>query len=77
MNLFLLRGGYPPVAVRPEDRLEYIRSLKEAPAGGSVESSRELLYRRLDETLEDYLRLGRGADPGAESEKPTGPARQY
>jgi Fic family protein len=28
MNLILIRGGYPPIAVRPEDRLEYIRSLQ-------------------------------------------------
>jgi Fic family protein len=33
MNLVLIRGGYPPVAVRPEDRLEYIRSLQQAQAG--------------------------------------------
>src|SRR5580698_313201 len=33
MNLILVRGGYPPVAVRPEDRLEYIRALQEAQAG--------------------------------------------
>jgi Fic family protein len=32
MNLVLIRGGYPPVAVRPEDRLEYIRGLAEEQA---------------------------------------------
>src|ERR1700726_3730524 len=33
MNLVLIRGGYPPVSVRPEDRLEYIRSLPREQGG--------------------------------------------
>jgi Fic family protein len=33
MNLILIRGGYPPVAIRPEDRLRYIRALQESQAG--------------------------------------------
>ncbi|HKD08098.1 MAG TPA: Fic family protein [Bryobacteraceae bacterium] len=55
MNLVLFRGGYPPVAVRPEDRLEYIRSLQQEQAGQGDESFNALLYRRLDATLEEYL----------------------
>lgn len=50
MNLILIRAGYPPIAVRPEDRLEYIRALQEDDAGLNV-----LLYRRLDATLDEYL----------------------
>src|SRR5271168_1041527 len=30
MNLLLLRGGYPPVAVRPEDRKTYLDALEDA-----------------------------------------------
>lgn len=55
MNLILIRGGHPPVAVRPEDRLEYIRSLQREQAGQGAESFRALLYRRLDATLGEYL----------------------
>jgi len=55
MNLILIRGGYPPVTVRPEDRLEYIRSLQEAQAGQGLERFSSLLYRRLDATLQEYL----------------------
>jgi Fic family protein len=55
MNLILLRGGYPPVAVRPEDRLEYILSLQQEQAGQGAESFDALLCRRLDATLDDYL----------------------
>jgi len=60
MNLMLLRGGYPPVAVRPEDRLEYIRALQAEQAGEGAESFHALLYRRLDEILVEYLRNIKG-----------------
>lgn len=33
MNLILIRAGYPPIAVRPEDRLDYIRALQQEQAG--------------------------------------------
>jgi Fic family protein len=55
MNLVLIRGGYPPVAVRPEDRLDYVRSLQHAQAGRGTESFHVLLYQRLDATLEEHL----------------------
>ncbi len=55
MNLILIQAGYPPAA-RPEDRVEYIRALQEAQAGKGEKRFNELLYRRLDATLDDYLR---------------------
>ena len=55
MNLILIRGGYPPVAVRPEDRLAYIQALQESQSGRGTESFDALLYERLDATLTDYL----------------------
>jgi Fic family protein len=57
MNLILIRGGYPPVAVRPEDRAAYIQALEIAQAGKGAESLDRLLYERLDATLDDYLRV--------------------
>jgi Fic family protein len=64
MNLVLIRGGYPPVAVRPEDRLEYVRSLAQAQAGGDAGRFDALLQRRLDATLEEYIGALREARPG-------------
>jgi Fic family protein len=55
MNLILIRAGYPPVAVRLEDRPAYIRALQRAQAGQGSESFNDLLYERLDATLEEYL----------------------
>ena len=55
MNLILIRGGYPPVAVRPEDRPAYILALQQSQAGHGRESFNNLLYERLDATLGEYL----------------------
>ena len=61
MNLILIRGFYPPVAVRPEDRAAYVRALQEAQAGGGPESLDRLLYQRLDATLGEYLSASKEA----------------
>jgi Fic family protein len=63
MNLILIRGGYPPVAVRPEDRPAYIAALQQAQAGGSAEAFDRLLYERLDATLAEYISASRQALP--------------
>jgi Fic family protein len=63
MNLVLIRGGYPPVAVRPEDRLAYLRALQDAQSGKGSEAFERLLYERLDATLEEYLRALQEALP--------------
>jgi Fic family protein len=55
MNLVLIRGGYPPVAVRPEDRPAYTRALQEGQAGRGADAFNRLLHERLDTTLDDYL----------------------
>jgi cell filamentation protein, protein adenylyltransferase len=55
MNLVLLRGGYPPVAVRPADRPAYIGALQDAQAGRGSEKLDRLLYERLDSTLGESL----------------------
>jgi Fic family protein len=60
MNLVLIRGGYPPIAVRPQDRPTYIRALQQAQAGEGSESFDNLLYERLDATLEEYLSAVQG-----------------
>lgn len=54
MNLVLIRGGYPPIAVRPEDRPAYIAALQQSQAGAGNEAFEMLLYRRLDATLDEY-----------------------
>ena len=60
MNLVLIRGGYPPIAVRPQDRPTYIRALQQVQAGEGSESFDNLLYERVDATLEEYLSAVQG-----------------
>lgn len=55
MNLLLLRGGYPPIAVRPADRKVYLDALENGPLNGDCAPFQTLMHQRLDDTLEDYL----------------------
>lgn len=69
MNLVLIRGGYPPVAVRPEDRLDYVRALQAARSGQGDDAFNALLFARLDATLDAYLQAAREAVAAAGPEK--------
>jgi Fic family protein len=55
MNLLLLREGYPPVAVRPEERKEYLDTLQHASMQDDLKPFQTVMHRRLDATLEEYL----------------------
>jgi Fic family protein len=73
MNLLLIRGRYPPIAVRPEDRLAYISALQEAQGGRGAEAFDRLLYQRLNTTLDEYLSALRQALPASDSPPRTTP----
>ena len=55
MNLLLLRAGYPPVVIRPEDRLAYHESLAALQLEGHWERYYEFLYELLEQSLDRYL----------------------
>jgi Fic family protein len=55
MNLLLLREGYPPVAVRPEDRKTYLDTLQHASMQDDLKPFQTFLHQRLDATLGEYL----------------------
>ncbi|MER8673836.1 Fic family protein [Mesorhizobium sp. M0761] len=61
MNLILARAGYPPVAIRPEDRPAYIAALEIDQRGGGHAAFDKLLFDRLDQTLDMYLDAARQA----------------
>ena len=65
MNLILVRGGYPPVAVRPEDRARYLAALEEASVRGDTGAFTALMTERLLTTTQAYVTMleeaGRGA----------------
>jgi Fic family protein len=61
MNLMLLRGGFPPVAVRPEDRKIYLETLERASVADDLQPFQRFMHERLDATLDGYLSLLHGA----------------
>jgi Fic family protein len=63
MNLLLLRDGYPPVAVRPEDRKTYLDALEQASVKADLKPFQTFMHRRLDATLDEYLRALQEALP--------------
>jgi Fic family protein len=64
MNLILLRAGYPPVAVRPEDRLEYLAAIESAQLSGDAATYNHFMMQRLSDTLTEYIGvLAQGAPP--------------
>ncbi len=55
MNLLLLRAGYPPIAVRPEDRKAYLDALEHASLKEDLQPFQRLMHERLAATLEEYV----------------------
>lgn len=55
MNLLLIRGGDPPIAVRPEDRTRYLEAIERTRLADDAAAYHELLSERLLATLEDYV----------------------
>jgi Fic family protein len=64
MNLMLLRGGYPPVAVRLEDRKRYLDVLERGSLAADLRPFQTFMHERLDATLAEYLSALREALPG-------------
>lgn len=67
MNLVLIRGGYPPVAVRPVDRAEYLDALEHASLADDLVPFQTFMHARLDATLAEYLKALDEALPPAQT----------
>lgn len=65
MNVLLLRGGYPPVAIRPEDRKAYLDTLEHASLRDDLTPFQTFMHQRLDGTLDEYLTALEEARPPA------------
>jgi Fic family protein len=57
VNLLLVRDGYPPVAVRPEDRKSYLDALERGSLTQDLQMFQMFMHERLDATLEEYLNI--------------------
>ena len=64
MNLLLIRAGYPPVAVGPQDRAAYLAALEHGSLNDDPAPFQHFMHARLDATLTDYLAtLGQSLPP--------------
>jgi len=61
MNLILIRGGYVPVAVRPEDRMPHLDALERGSLSEDLGPFHTFMLERLDTTLGEYLSALRDA----------------
>jgi Fic family protein len=55
LNTMLLSRGYPPIAIRPEDRIAYINSIEAAQLNGDIAPYMAVMTARLCETMRDYI----------------------
>lgn len=60
-NLLLARAGYPPIAIRPEQRPAYLGAVHAAQTGSGERDFRDLMYTKLDQTMDLYLAAARQA----------------
>lgn len=65
MNLLLIRAGYVPVAVRPEDRKPYLDALEHDSMADDLVPFQIFMHGRLDVTLGEYLAAVREVLPPA------------
>jgi Fic family protein len=71
MNLLLIRGGHPPLAIRPEDRKAYLDGLERASLAGDEQPYRKFMHERLDATLAEYLAALRDTLPPPKADAPS------
>ncbi len=57
MNLLLMQAGYPPAAIRPEDRSQYIHAIETANKTGSMDAFRVIVYEAINRSLDMYLAI--------------------
>jgi len=73
MNLLLIRDGYVPIAVRPEDRKRYLDTLEHGSLADDRGRFQTFLHERLGATLGEYLSALQEALPApASSGSPLG-----
>ena len=74
MNLVLLKGGYPPVVIGPEQRANYIDGLHALNQTGDPLPYRQFMADRLDASLSFYLDvLRQGRETVTQPPRPPGP----
>lgn len=55
MNLILLRAGYPPLLIGPDERPEYLKVIQERQNTGDKSSYESFMATRLNSSLDTYI----------------------
>jgi Fic family protein len=76
MNLLLLRAGYPPIAVCPEDRKPYLEALERGSLAGDLQPFQSFMHERLNAVLDEYLSILQEALPPAGPTGKPGPDKE-
>lgn len=61
MNLHLMKAGYPPVAIRPESKPEYIAALETGGKTGDYSKFDNIMDAELHKTLDQYIKAAEQA----------------
>ena len=76
MNLLLIRDDFPPIAIRLDERPEYIAALQQDQKnGGTCDALAEFLYVKLDDTLDMYIEVAKEAQKAPKPVLSSGPTR--
>lgn len=57
LNLILMKAGYPPLVIRPEDRADYLDGIEIRQLRQERSDYETFMYERLSASLDDYLRF--------------------
>lgn len=55
MNLLLMRGGWPPIVIPPENRLTYFENLEIAQSDGGKRAYQDFMFDCLEVSLDQHL----------------------
>ncbi|WP_086617980.1 Fic family protein [Erythrobacter tepidarius] len=71
MNMILLRGGYVPVTIGPEQRSEYLSTIREAQINGDAQAPafQEFMHLRLIKNMQEYIEVLREGKEGRERQQ--------
>jgi len=57
MNLLLMKAGYPPLVIGPDERADYLDCIEKHQLQEDLASYEEFMLKRLDASLDDYLKF--------------------
>ena len=57
LNLLLIKEGYPPLVIRPEDRIDYLDSIEKSQLHKDANDYNTFMLERLNAAFDDYFQF--------------------